>query len=160
MDVKLLRQLDQGLLSLDRCEGHLRLESRTVFLAWYAAHCVLLILRQSCLRCAEIPLIFAVQISRAISACHRRRSSRPRKSPSITNSARDTSLTTSLCTCFKPSDHDQAGGTNRATSVGQHNPLAIKRSPLSYRLTVTSCQRPECFRIGTASRPLAGTSGM
>jgi hypothetical protein len=65
MDIKVLRQLDQGLLALDRCNGHLRLEGRTrdfgaVVLPWSSPRS-----RQSCRRCAENPLILGVQFSRA-----------------------------------------------------------------------------------------------
>lgn len=51
IDVKLLRQFDQGLLSLDRRRGHVSLESRHVIPAWSSAHCRLLASRKSCRRC-------------------------------------------------------------------------------------------------------------
>src|SRR5690606_17591833 len=42
MDVELLRQLDHGLLALDRRHSHFRLECRAVVPAWSSCHGLLL----------------------------------------------------------------------------------------------------------------------
>jgi hypothetical protein len=63
-DIKVLRQLDQGPLALDLGYSDFRLEGRAcgsggVVLPWSSLRS-----RQSCRRCAENPLIPAVQFSR------------------------------------------------------------------------------------------------
>jgi hypothetical protein len=67
MDIKVLSQLDQGLLALDRGYSHFRLEGRArgpgaVVSSWSSPRS-----RQSCRRGAENPLILGGQFSRATS---------------------------------------------------------------------------------------------
>jgi hypothetical protein len=67
MDIEVLRQLDQGLLALDRRYSDFRLEGRAcgssaVVSSWLSPRS-----RQSCRRGAENPIILAVQFSRTTS---------------------------------------------------------------------------------------------
>ncbi|MFT4795707.1 MAG: hypothetical protein ACI9ZM_003888 [Paracoccaceae bacterium] len=71
MDVEILRQLDQGLLALDRGYSDLSLEGRArgsgaVVSSWSSPRS-----QQSCRRGAENPLILAVQFFRTTSVCHK-----------------------------------------------------------------------------------------